>query len=327
MKRLAASLALFLGLAPSAQAAFEICNRNFDRVQIVVAMVDRGQESSKGWYTLKRDECETFFTRASASFYYRVSGPNTPGTKGTRAFCISQDAFNNSGDDGCALDGMFEAEYMPARLRARSSDGKKGSSSAPVTPAAFVIPKEEVEVSLMTSMMAYRSSYVTPEFWRASGDWDLYKLALPSGDNSCFAIKEFSDGTVLRIGRETTSPDLWHFHIGNAEWTSLEKGTSYELKAKLTKRWNWTLSSTGMSGKAGWPVYLGHRFADDSSLLPDIKNGSTFSIEYKGKRIANPSLRGSTKAVNAVNECMSTFGGSTGGRPKSGGSVNDPFAD
>lgn len=168
--------------------------------------------------------------------------------------------------------------------------------------------------------------------WSQVGHWSI--AVDPTLNNSCFALNEYDDGTVLRIGLDLSEDDgIWYIMFGNDRWQSIEAGSDYDVSLKFDREAEWNAVASGIDMGGG--VNFLYVFGSDVNFFDEFVRKNTLKLFYDGSTIAQLSLSGSARAINAMLECQEAqeaappadpFAGKT--KKKSGSNVGaDPFAN
>ncbi len=149
--------------------------------------------------------------------------------------------------------------------------------------------------------------------WGEAGGW-VIKVD-HTLDNSCFAMRVYEDGTVLRIGFNAAESKNY-FVIANSDWSSLQEGETYPINIQFDANDTWDAPATGV--KFGTLTVL-YTIFSDSEFWAEFAISRAVKITRNGRLVGNYLLDGSYKAFEMVIECQKTF---NQGRQK-----RDPFAD
>lgn len=137
--------------------------------------------------------------------------------------------------------------------------------------------------------------------WGTVGDWLIavdQTLA-----NSCFALNEYDDGTVLRIGLDMSADDdRWYIMFGNDRWASIEDGGEYEVALQFDREAEWTAGATGVN--MGGDVNFLYVFGSDLDFFDEFVRKNALTLFYDGESIAKLSLAGSARATGAMLDCQ-----------------------
>lgn len=157
--------------------------------------------------------------------------------------------------------------------------------------------------------------------WADVGGWEIRVDA--SVGNGCFAIQEYEDGSIVRIGVDVDNKRIYLFFSNNA-WKSLEQGKIYPVRVVFdgVSTYNGEMNGYRLSGGT---MVLAHRNLN-TDFVKDFMLRNVMRIYYEGRQIASLSLRNTYAAISEVSNCQSEFGfGSGSSRGGSGGSGRDPF--
>jgi hypothetical protein len=146
--------------------------------------------------------------------------------------------------------------------------------------------------------------------WADVGGWEIRVDA--SVGNGCFAIQQYEDGSIVRLGVDIDNKRLYLF-FGNNAWKSLEQGKIYPVRVVFdgVSAYNGEMVGHRLSGGT---MVLAHRNLN-SDFVKDFMLRNVMRVHYQGSQIANLSLRNTYAAVSEVTNCQSG----------SGGSARDPF--
>jgi hypothetical protein len=156
--------------------------------------------------------------------------------------------------------------------------------------------------------------------WADVGGWEIRVDA--SVGNGCFAIQQYEDGSIVRLGVDIDNKRLYLF-FGNNAWKSLEQGKIYPVRVVFdgVSAYNGEMVGHRLSGGT---MVLAHRNLN-SDFVKDFMLRNVMRVHYQGSQIANLSLRNTYAAVSEVTNCQSEFGYGSGSSRGSGGSARDPF--
>ena len=125
----------------------------------------------------------------------------------------------------------------------------------------------------------------------------------PSLNNSCFALNEYDDGTVLRIGLDMSDPEgRWYIMFGNDAWRSIEENGEYDVALQFDREAEWTAVASGdnMGGETNF-LYV---FGSDIDFFDEFIRKNTLTLSYAGQSIAKVSLAGSARATGVMLDCQ-----------------------
>jgi hypothetical protein len=156
--------------------------------------------------------------------------------------------------------------------------------------------------------------------WGDVGGWEIRVDG--SVGNGCFAMQEYEDGSVVRIGVDVDNKRLYLFFANNS-WKSLEQGKIYPVRVVFdgVSAYNGEMTGHRLSGGA---MVLAHRNLN-SDFVKDFMLRNGMRIYYQGSQIAHLSLRNTYAAITEVTNCQSEFGYGSGSSRGPGGSSRDPF--
>ncbi len=167
--------------------------------------------------------------------------------------------------------------------------------------------------------------------WSQVGHWSI--AVDPTLNNSCFALNEYDDGTVLRIGLDLSDEGIWYIMFGNDRWQSIEAGSDYDVSLKFDREAEWNAIASGIDMGGG--INFLYVFGSDVNFFDEFVRKNTLKLFYDGSTIAQLSLSGSARAINAMLECQEAqdaappadpFAGKS--KKKSGSKAGaDPFAN
>lgn len=139
--------------------------------------------------------------------------------------------------------------------------------------------------------------------------------------NGCFMSTIFDGGTVLRFGF-LKNPNGAYISVGNANWTSLEPGKSYNVSIQMDNETAWNSNATAT--KIGLPTLVAR--TDKSDFVAELATKHTLRVSFNGRQVVKLSLKGSYAAVLAVIECQGKVNQAmaTG---EAHGTTDDPFRE
>lgn len=168
--------------------------------------------------------------------------------------------------------------------------------------------------ALLALMPLSAQSGATVE-WKNLGVW---RVAIDKTDGSCFFTAPADNGTAFRMGLNPAI-DGGYFLVGNKGWYSLEEGRKYDLKMQFDDLPPWGTTASVMK-RSGISILRG-KFNSDEFLKEFIRS-RTFSVWYRGKKIATLSLKGSAAAVKEMATCQVIVNKE---KSKMEGKSDDPF--
>ncbi|MEM6693181.1 MAG: DUF1036 domain-containing protein [Pseudomonadota bacterium] len=312
--KLALVVLAFLGGTSAAEAALRICNNHENQRTVAIGYREGPEWISKGWWNIDPGDCTVVLGGALNGRYYHYfeNRPGFSGDPASRDLCVILKKFEVNGQDNCVA-----SEHTMVRFKRIDVGGK-------VPDFTYDLPAPLIEKTMERSLYWYGTAVGSPENWGNAGAWEILVATTLSKTQGCFAMKRFADGTVFRVGFDPWRPDRYLFAFGNDDWASLEYDQEYELKVRIAGRASWTLGSTARNPADGWGVFLVHR-SSGTQLIEDFMLGSTITIRYRDREIANLTLAGTTNAVNRVRQCQNGLDQSGG--VVSSGNEDDPFAD
>ena len=152
--------------------------------------------------------------------------------------------------------------------------------------------------------------------WKTVGDWDVrVDTTLNYG---CFIAAAYETGTVVRVGFDETHSG-GYILIGSPEWTSLEIGKDYDLEFQFDNEPPWEGTATAIP--MGEVVLLFLPF-HEPSFMSEMQRKHALMITYRGRVVANLTLRGSYAAIQELVNCQLAVEEARAGSPTPG----DPFA-
>lgn len=122
--------------------------------------------------------------------------------------------------------------------------------------------------------------------------------------NGCFMLGEFDGGSIIRIGFDMLEEASGYMILGDADWTSLERGKEYTLQFQFGKESPWDGDAIGFNFPGHSSTFLKISFSDPNFLKEFMKKHSMIA-RYKNKEIMRISLRGSHKAGEGLISCQS----------------------
>jgi hypothetical protein len=165
--------------------------------------------------------------------------------------------------------------------------------------------------------------------WGQIGGWDI-RVDRSLG-NGCFALQQYEDGTIIRLGFDAKRKTIY-FMLGNNAWRSLEAGKRYQLVFVFdgVDRYEGELAGTTLTNET--LVFLDHSNVS-SKFTAAFMERNTMQVYYQGSRIGNLSLRNTYAAIAEVVNCQGQLSGSTSDGSQNvsdpfqrGGTRNDPFS-
>lgn len=159
-----------------------------------------------------------------------------------------------------------------------------------------------------------------PGKWADVGGWEIRVDS--SVGNGCFAIQQYEDGSIVRIGVDIDQKRIYLF-FGNNAWKSLEQGKIYPVRIVFdgVSTYNGEMNGHQLSGGT---MVLAHRNLSPD-FVKDFMLRNVMRIYYQGSQIASLSLQNTYAAITEVSNCQSQFGFGSGSSRDSGGSGRDPF--
>jgi hypothetical protein len=156
-------------------------------------------------------------------------------------------------------------------------------------------------ITLAAAMMAAPALAQDTTDWGQVGDW---LIAVDSTlDNSCFALNEYDDGTVMRIGLDLSADDdRWYIMFGNDRWASIEDGGEYDVALQFDREAEWTAVASGVN--MGGDVNFLYVFGSDIDFFDEFVRKNALTLFYDGESIAKLSLAGSARATAAMLDCQ-----------------------
>jgi hypothetical protein len=126
--------------------------------------------------------------------------------------------------------------------------------------------------------------------------------------DGCFAITEYDDGTVLRIGiwSEDGQPAPYVL-LGNGEWSSIEYQKRYPVEVFFGEETPWEGYGFGFSfDPPENQPYLTISFTSESAVLlfDEFMREQYVRVQYDGRTIMKGSLRNSYQAGTKILECQ-----------------------
>lgn len=140
-------------------------------------------------------------------------------------------------------------------------------------------------------------------------------------DNSigggCFIFTTFEGDTAARIGFDPGSKGFY-LMVGDLDWASMKEGAEYNVELQMGSRPEWTAVAVG-ARLADIPALL--VVFDDANFVAEFAAQLYIALRLNGQEIANLSLKGSARAIDAMISCQEAVNAGTAGP-----SAGDPFA-
>lgn len=134
------------------------------------------------------------------------------------------------------------------------------------------------------------------EKWGRSDSWTIQ--IDPEVGNGCYMEKTFEDGTLVQIG---FVPDRegGFFAAYNPAWTSLEDRVTGTLRFDFGA----TLFGGEYIGVVTKTHYGGYAFFNNPKFVTELGKRNEVTISGSNGSALNLSLKGTSKAINAVRSC------------------------
>lgn len=137
-----------------------------------------------------------------------------------------------------------------------------------------------------------------PDHWNRVAGWDIRVDS--TLNNGCYMLAMYEGRTIVRFG--------FNMNVGNAylmvadpDWKSLEVGQYYPLQFQLNRRRKWVgqAKAIDMNGVVALATNL-----SKGRFFNEFARGRSLRISYQGRRIAQLSLRGSSRAMKEMFRCQ-----------------------
>lgn len=192
---------------------------------------------------------------------------------------------------------------------------------------AFSIRSAIVALTLAIALFAAPAQAQPTRQWGQVGSWLI--SVDPSLANSCYALHDYDDGTVMRFGSDKSSADQrWYILFGNDRWRSIEDGGEYNVTLKFDREPEWTAVATGVD--MGADTNFLYVFGSDPGFIDEFVAKNTLVLTYEGTTVTRLSLRGSARAARAMMQCQAEQVSAPPADPFAGKkkkSLSDPFAN
>lgn len=158
------------------------------------------------------------------------------------------------------------------------------------------------------------------EYYGEAGSWLVMLDNTLAG--SCFAVRAFNDGTILRItndARYSFNDGEGYLMITNRSWASLEPGQEYALSIDLGFETPWNAKANVVT--FGGFTWLAMPFNGESGqdFKNEFANARDITISRDGAYINQLDLQGSGEAVRLMGVCQA--------QANQNRAASDPFAD
>jgi hypothetical protein len=132
--------------------------------------------------------------------------------------------------------------------------------------------------------------------WGDSGAWVI--LVDPDVGNGCYMENTFEEGTLVQVG---FVPDRkgGFFAAYNSAWTNIEDGTVGTIQFDFGK----SLFGGDYVGVVKADRFGGYAFFNNPEFVREFGKRNTVSIKGDKGNALDFSLKGTTKAINAVRSC------------------------
>ena len=134
----------------------------------------------------------------------------------------------------------------------------------------------------------------------------------------CFIYTTFEGNAVARIGFDPGSKGFYLL-VGDTDWASMEDGAEYDVALQMGSRPEWTAIAVG-ARLSDIPALL--VVFDDANFIAEFAAQRYVALRLKGQEIANLSLKGSARAIDAMISCQEAVNAGIAGS----GPASDPFA-
>lgn len=158
------------------------------------------------------------------------------------------------------------------------------------------------------------------ELFSESGDWLIMTDHTMAG--SCFIVKYFDDGTILRLSNDTRyslQDGDGFLLLTNPAWASVTDGREFNIDFQFGQFEPWNAVASVMQlGGFNW---LHVTFAGENGQLikRELAQADSMSVSRDGKLVVSLNLQGSARAIERLMACQSASNTKR--------AQNDPFAD
>ncbi len=129
----------------------------------------------------------------------------------------------------------------------------------------------------------------------------------------CLAVASYTGDTTLWIGFDKSSEALIAFT--NPNWKSIQPGAKYAIEARTRGQGLWRGSFTGMMRRDEFGIYL---YGVKLRFLDDFARAGGLDLYVDGVKITSLNLRGSSAAIDAIDQCQKAWVAQNGGAAGSG---------
>jgi hypothetical protein len=152
--------------------------------------------------------------------------------------------------------------------------------------------------------------------WATVSGWDI-RVDTSLG-HGCFASTNYDGGSLLRIGFDRRVRSGYLF-FGHPRWQSLQPGQKYPLAVQFGQagKWDANMVAIDLGGASFLVTYF-----SDLSVFDEFMKKKDVRFFYRGEKIAELDLKGSSRAFAEVVKCQRTM--EENGAPAD---AADPFAE
>ena len=126
--------------------------------------------------------------------------------------------------------------------------------------------------------------------------WNITFERLDSWVAGCFAKFYYGSSTNFIFGKDGPDEGAWIMTVANPQWSSIERGTDYEMNYTFDGRRTCKVLQWGFENVMASKVLK-------EELINDFARSSVLEIRHGNRRIEQFALRGTLAATNAVKEC------------------------
>lgn len=192
--------------------------------------------------------------------------------------------FREAGIETVVVDDFDEGEDNPTQ------DRKKRASEA-TPPPIQLIPKAENRPGT--------------ELFNEAGDWLIMTDYTMAG--SCFVVKYFNDGTILRLSNDTRfslQNGGGFMLLTNPAWVSVTSGREFNVSFQFGQFEPWSAVASVMElGGFNW-LHVSFDRENGQLLKRELAQSDAMRVSRDGKLVVSLDIEGSAKAVDQMNACQ-----------------------
>ena len=132
--------------------------------------------------------------------------------------------------------------------------------------------------------------------WGESGNWEI--LIDPDVGDGCYMETTFDDGTLVQIGF-VPNRDGGFVALYNPAWTNIEDGVVGTVQFDFEK----SLFGGDYVGVVEGELHGGYAFFNNPEFVSEFGRRNTVSIKADKGGTFDVSLKGTSRAINAVRSC------------------------